>query len=334
MQFYRRGIANALQAVGHEVYFWSESQKPAFDVFSEIEPDIFWGQTYTLSSAQIKNLRTRPNIKVILEGSQYGVINSEIDLNKYPILVPTNNELKLVEKLVDEFSGKVYISKYYHENRMKETMGLWENLGCELIAIPLAADTFVYSGGQQSEALKCDICFVGGSWEYKRQNLDKYIIPLCHSPGRYNIKIFGNSQWGIAQYLGTIAENTVKDLFASATISPNVHEIHAKEFSYEINERAFKVICAGGFVLDSERVGTVQEDFFPNNEIPYGENPEDYFSKIDFFLKTEHRENYRKKQYETVMREHTYLDRCADLFRTLGLPSEKFVQKKRELYGL
>jgi len=61
------GLARALTACGHEVVFWDQMRKSAFDAFDEFNPDMYIGDVNTLTSSTVKCLMEKPNIKSVLK---------------------------------------------------------------------------------------------------------------------------------------------------------------------------------------------------------------------------------------------------------------------------
>jgi len=340
------GWKNVFQSLGHE-WGWMGSEKPAFDAFSEFEPDIFLGTTYDLDRATIKCIKQRPDMIVILKGQNWGpsdrIIQPEIssiprktsdksydEINlerhehekKYPIGISDQEEQERVCGLREEVDNKILVHNFYHKNRMKETMGYWDENGVETIDMQPAADHFTYKPSRSLDFLESDMSFVGGYWKYKAINLNQYLVPLCHPVGRYNIKIFGNQLWPVPQYLGPVEDYIVPSIFTSAKICPNVSEPHANKFGFEVNERVFKLAACKAFCL-SDYIESLVEDIFTEGEMPTAESPEEFHEKIDYYLaQPQLREEHAEKCYQTVMNGHTYCHRVSNLFSRIGLEEE------------
>ena len=320
--YIRLSWSKVFSSMGHEVQFWHKDQKPAFDAFDEFEPDLFMGQSYHISEALIKCIKSRPHMKVVMRASDWGDIQKEIDLEKYPILVAQEKEKKLMERLKIETGKPDFVHNHYHDNWIKVTHNKWNDIGIRPISLIHGADVFDFSLRPSVEALKCDIGFVGGYWPYKAINLDKYLINLCHPVGDYNIKIFGTSDWPVTQYLGRIASENVGSLFASATISPNISEPHSQDFGYDIIERPFKILMSGGFCI-SDYVESMVNDVFINGEMVFAKTPEEFKQLADYYIKNpDERLKYMKAGYESVVKNHTYFHRVAKIFTELGMEQE------------
>lgn len=315
------GIAHAFKMLGHEVSFWyEETATPPFDVFDTFEPDIFIGQGYNLTRATIKCLKERPDTKVLLKVGCFGEVCQDVDTEKYPILMHTEEEIKNVEKVAGSLSAikNLVLFNYVHPKRQRYLMGGWEETVAKTIGLLPAADPMYYFKENVKEELKCDIAFVGGYWPYKGQNLDKYIIPLCYPVGKYNVKIFGNQAWPVPQYMGLSNDTTARNLFSSATICPNVSEPHANVFGFEVNERAFKLAACKSFFI-SDPIASLTEDIFTKNEAVVAKNPTHFHELVNHFLNNpEEREKHISSCYETVMKEHTYAHRAKQIMESFS----------------
>lgn len=325
------GWKNALERIGVEWYWWNPEHAAAFDAFDEVEPDIFIGSTYELNSAIIKCIAARPDMKVVLKANNWGPVDSEIDTEKFPIGIADDEEKSTVTKLRQETGRPDLLFNFYHPNRMKETMGHWDDNGVPTIAMQPAADTTVYFPVESVPELQCDIGFVGGYWGYKGRNIDKYLLPLCYPVGKYNIKIFGNQGWPVPQHMGLASDETCNALFSSALICPNVSEPHANIWGWEVNERPFKVAACKCLCI-SDPIASLSEDVFPNSEVICVTDHHDFHKTMASFIDNQKKDNnfwetqikkdYIDPAYETVMAGHTYFHRTKDLLEALGLEKE------------
>lgn len=312
------GIQRAFTQRGDECIFWDNKAYSAFDIFDIFEPDIFIGQGYNLDRATIKCLKERPDTKVLLKVGCFGEVCQDVDTEKYPILMHTDEELKNVGAVAASLSmiKNLVLFNYVHPNRQRYLMGGWEETVAKTIGLLPAADAEEYTSGKFDKNLESQIGFVGGYWPYKGQNLDKYIIPLCHPVGKYNIKIFGNQPWPVPQYMGLANDETVRNLFNSSLICPNVSEPHANVFGFEVNERIFKLAASKAFFI-SDPIASLNEDIFTNNEAVIAENPKEFNSLVEEIINNpEERDAHIKACYETVMKNHTYKNRVEQIIES------------------
>jgi len=297
--FQRMAWARAFAECGMEVYFWDSKNIPAFDAFDSFEPDIFMGQSYNLDRALLKCIYERPHLKVGLRAGDWGDFTQD---NRFNVLYATEHELD--QQAVDQTHSK------------------YKTIGIDAKSLIMCADVQEYLKSDYDEALSCDIGFVGGYWPYKGIVIDNYLTPLCYPVGNYNIKIFGNQPWtGVNQYCGYIQDNKVKDLFRSAKICPNLSEPHAHEYGFDINERCFKILCAGGFCI-SDNITSIR-NIFDDNGVVFAESPDDFASKIDYYLKNEdERVAISQKGREFVLNNHTNFHRISDILQHFGYQKE------------
>jgi hypothetical protein len=315
------GWGRVLNAMGHKFMFWNPETKPIFDVFNEFKPDLFIGTTFDLDRAQIKCIMRNPEVKVILYASAWGKLVDEIDPVKYPIVRINEEEKKKFEWFKKETGKPDFVFLHLTDNYLEPVLGGWRELGIKPVGILNAADTFVYNNGNYDETLACDIGFVGGYWKYKGINLNKFIIPLCNPNKNLRVKIFGNQPWGVHQYLGFIDEQEVKNLFASATVCPNVSEPHSTDFGFDIVERPFKVALSGFCI--SDYVEAASKEVFTQEEMPFARTSAEFEEIIRHAIaEPEWRKPYMERARKTVLEGHTYWHRVAKMFLELGLDKE------------
>lgn len=318
--YVRTGWGQVFQALGHTFQFWRPEERAALDVFSEFEPDLFLGTTFDFNRALYKAVVSRPRLKVVLYASAWGDLVKDIDLTTYPIVAINDKEKTLLEKLKQETGQPDFVWLHYPDSWVDRTLGAWRSIGIEPVGLLNAADTFDYLDGDYRPELACDVGFIGGYWKYKAVNLDRYMLPLCHEDLGLKVKIFGNQNWPVAQYLGQCQNQTARDLFVSATVCPNVSEPHSTDFGFDVIERPFKVLSSGGFCVSDYVAGAV-EVF--GETIPFVNSPSDFTDLIRHFAKFPgERVPYMEKGYALVLKEHTYFNRVAKLFAQLAMPEE------------
>ena len=322
--FDRIAWVKVFQACGHNCVLWQIRERPAFDVFNEVNPDIFVGQLHALDRATVKCIMNRPQMKVILKAGHWGDIDKEIDTTKYPVLVATDEHKKLAQTLKTSVNKPDFVFVHYHPNQIERTMGSWKNLGIKAIGLPNALDTFSYLGGEEKEEFKSDLAIISGYWPYKAQNLDKFILPLCHPVGKYNIKIFGNAHRPVGQDLGSRAEENSKHVFRSAKVNIDAHEPHGPDFGFDVTERIFKVMGAGGVYCSGGYVESTHKDFFPKLDIRYGRSLQEFEIRLLELINMspEERQSMISANLISILGEHTYFDRVAYALEELELFEE------------
>jgi hypothetical protein len=321
--FVRRGWGRVFKACGHDFRFWDPRRKSAFDAFHEFPPDVFIGTTYGVDSAVDKCVRARPGVRVALFASAWGDLTDGLDRERYPIVYVTDAEKRRLEKLKRETGRPDFVFIHVTQKYLEPTMGGWRSVGIEPVGILNAADTFEYLGGKFRQELACDVGFCGGYWGYKSRNLRTHILPLCPPTTPLRVKIFGNSPWPTACYLGAIDDSDVKDLFVSAAVCPNVSEPHSTDpgCGWDVIERVFKVPAAGGFLV-SDHVDELRE-IFSEDEVPTESSPELFRGMVNHFVNNPgERAPFAEKARRKVLSGHTYFDRVAQMLGAFGMAEE------------
>lgn len=309
--YQRMAWAKAFEAMGIQAAFWNIQNTPAFDVFDRFEPDVFLGQSYNLDKATVKCIYERPHLKVGLRAGDWGYQTDDIDRSKFNILTCTQKEIDLLKKMKDETGQPEFVHIHYTKEAIVQTHNRFAAIGIKPISLMMCADITAYSDAKFDDSLECDIGFVGGFWPYKGQVIKPYLFPLLNPVGKYRTKIFGNQPWQVNQYCGMIADHRVKDLFVSAKICPNLSEPHAQEFGFDVNERIFKILYAGGFCI-SDNIEGYKTTF--NDLVPLADNPEDFKELVDHYLKNPgERIGFATKGQKYVKENHTSVHRICQI---------------------
>lgn len=320
-RYVRNGWRRVFEALGHTFIFWDRNTKSAHDLFYENpDLDIFLGTTYNCDDALVKCLLKKPNIKVAMFCSAWGKLTGSIDRKKYPIDYATKEEIDRIELLKQRIGKPDFVFIHITENYRKDCIGGWEEIGVKSVGILNACDTFIYANAVPQRHFVSDVAFCGGYWQYKSQNIDKYLIRLCDTfPVKYDIKVFGNSYWPISQYLGFLPEGQDANVFASAKICPNISEPHSYLYP-DIVERCFKVPGAGGFLI-SDKVDL--SEVFEQGTVPQFYDWESFVYLVEKYLKDgASRTALAANQRLQVLRRHTYFDRVAKMFNEFGMSKD------------
>ncbi len=328
--YIKRSFARGFSFCGYQTVFWEPSGKSAFDIFSEFDPEIFVGQSWTLNRATVKNLIRNKDIKVVLSTNHWG---DKDDLyKKYPIEFATDQEKGFVQDLL-KAGISVWGICQYADRYVCDTHNKWDSIGLHVNGLLLSADITTYFPPiTKIEKFNNDITFVGGKWPYKAQNLDKYISPLLYPGTPWKVKIFG-SGWSSPNCLGRCSDETARYFYANSVISPNCFEQHSVEFGHDVNQRTYEIGACGGFQI-SQRVKSVEEDIYNDYEIIFVDSPEGFFEQCKYFLNNpEETIPYRKLAMNTVFRKHTNLHRCIELFKLINEDCSPLTNKLEEIQG-
>jgi len=314
--FILNGLKNVFEAMGHEWIWFDRRQKSVFDIFTENDKiDLYLGMTYQLDRPTVKCIQNRPEMKVLLKGGNFGQVNKDVDTKIYPLVMSTKQEVDLVKSL----GSNVVVYNYYHKNKIEYTVGGWKDCGINVLPLLSAADIYVYKKVDYDPTFESDCVMVGGCWDYKSRSFDKWIKPLCYPVGKLNIKLAGNG-WCYPQRIGPVSVEYENKLHAAATVCLNIFEPHCSEIPQigEVAERVFKIPASKAFTI-SERLHTLENDIFTNDEIVYADNPQDLEDKIVHFSRNpDERQPYIDRAYATIIAGHTYHDRVADIFNAFG----------------
>lgn len=333
--YVRSGWRRALKACGHKVYMWLPEKMNINDLVYELgEFDLFLGNTYTINRAMDKWIRSNPNMKVVLFGSNWGELTDSMDSQKYPIVKVTEEEKQILGKLYNDIKKPDLVHIHITDSYLEYCMGGWRSLGIPITGILNAADTFIYHGVQPDPAYLSDVSIVSGYWPYKAINLDKYIVKLCNEKFfTLNIKVFGYG-WNVPQYIGGLDEGKDAIAMASAKISPTISEPHSVDFGYDVTERTFKTPVTGSLCISDE---VDLSEIFPKGVVPTFNTYKQFQELICWYIVNENdRKLLVEQQQAIILANHTYFDRMAKVFSCLDLHKEEneLLMKKTEILGL
>ena len=327
--YQRQAWAEAFNACGIQAALWDCKNVNAFDAFDSFEPDIFLGQSYNLQPDLLKCIYERPHLKVGLRSGDWGT--HKVDNEKYNVLHCSQQEMDTLGKLKEQTGQPNFIHIHYSPEGVAQTHNNFESIGIKPISLMMCANISAYGHASFDPELECDIGFVGGYWPYKAQVIDPYLFPLLHPVGKHKAKIFGNQPWiGVNQYCGLIPDERVKDLFVSAKICPNLSEPHAQAYGFDVNERIFKILYAGGFCISDNVKG--YEMF--GDGIVIAKSPEDFYEKVNHYLENEsERRSIAKKGKDVVLNNHTNVHRIAQILKELDYEdlSKELISQYKEL---
>jgi spore maturation protein CgeB len=107
-----------------------------------------------------------------------------------------------------------------------------------------------------------------------------------------------------------------RKLYASAKICINIHEYYdSGKIKGFPNEREFKIPASGGFQI-SDYISGMERYFDIGREIIIAKNPQEWFSKIDYYLNhPKERIDIQKRGTERTLKEHTYHNRVEQMIK-------------------
>lgn len=314
--FIYQGYQNAFLDKGHQ--FRTFTANDSFEqLLEEYQPDIFFYRLHFwhlkfVDLGILKKYRDK-GLVVFCQLRMWHESDGELGFGAL------KDDTRSVKYIKDGLAGDIFWHWIGQETPLME--GFEKETGYTYETIRLAADKTVYYHDYDKDYL-CDLSYVGSLLKSKKAFMKKCVLPLKE---KYDIKIFG-SDWtfqsrllGKIQKLGQyfdirslkgirqlpLSQEGERKLYSSAKINLNVHEDRAKRHNIEINERTFKIMACGGFELvDNMPLVRV---LFDENELVLAKDNQDWFDKIDYYLKHEDKRlKIAKAGQNKVLAEHTY----------------------------
>lgn len=313
--YIRQGWANAFRKMGHQVYLWQPSACNAFQIFEEVDPDLFIGETYRVDRALFKCLQKSQKCKCLLFGSSWGPLTDSIDRKAYPIDIAHETEINTMKDLMNACNKPQCIFIHHAASLIDETMGHWGTI-TKYASILNAADTSVYYKENNKPLISADVGYCGNLWGYKSRSINNLIMPLSN----YNLKlkIFGTQKWPIPQYLGSISSDMERHLYNFSKISVNCSEPHSIDYGFDLVERIFKIGACNGLLV-TDRVSGLKEYFGDN--ILYADTHKDIINYLEYLKSDPHTyDDIKNAFHKEILQNHTYLNRAQQMLELAGLP--------------
>jgi hypothetical protein len=191
----------------------------------------------------------------------------------------------------------------------------WTRHGIPVHSLPLACDTRVYAPDSPDcpEFEAVQMAFVGGYWESKGKQIDKYLRPFENI-----LTIYGYNRWPYGGYQGMLDRDKEASLYRQARVSPSINEPTVALLKGQINERVFKVLGSYGCtVVDAV---PAYRELYSEDELPISEGPQHFAELVRTLLKDDGlREAYRSRGYKATLGRHTYRHRALTILRYLAI---------------
>lgn len=322
------GYKNAFEDLGHTfIPFTVENELEDFLNFHK--PDIFITSTHFyhqkfLDFSILQKYRDK-GMKVFVNTSFW---NSPINKNRINEGNSLKDDLKTINLIKDGVYGDVFYNVVEQGDFRMESFK--EVTGYKCHTIPLAVDSITLKNSQKNNKFQADISFIGTYLAQKRDYFNEYVFPLKK---QYNLKLYGQDWTMLDRSLGFVQKvgqyfnfPVIKSIrkpklqledegsiYASSTISINVHEDYQREFGGDCNERTFKIPFCNGFEITDD-VACIQKYFKVGEEIIVAENKQDWFDKINYYIQNpDKRLDIIKKGKERVIKDHTYHNRALQI---------------------
>lgn len=319
-----QGYKDAFLSLGHE-FFTTESERYAINKrLKEVQPDIFIAPAGDLA-------RKRRQVLEILGDPCVRGTKTFFFVDTY-----FNDYLGFIHELESRRLPDFYFGYYAAEIML----GFEKVVGRPYNIIPLAANHKLHFPVKPDPRYGTDISFIGNRLPTKEAVFKKLLFPLLkkyrvriYGPG-WTIKdkalraisglgrksrIFGLADWANRKRI-TVSPEDERKVYSSSKICLNIHEYYhdgrCKNFS---NEREFKIPACGGFQISDSVIG-IERFFIPGEEIVIAENAEDWFRKIDFYMRnSEARKQVQESGTRRALRDHTYTHRARMILKLCGI---------------
>jgi len=286
------GWLNALNAAGHEARRW-DGQRASWEAF---DPDLYIGcsghrQPIPGDRGKAKvAIHVNPCCGIIIDG--------------------INENAGAIRWTLDQKPTVVF--GYGHESDRPYWEYWTSKHGIPWVPMPTGGDSTIYTDPGLPRDL--DVAYVGGYWQYKARNLDKYLLPLLKTPG-LKLGVYGWGDWPVAA--GNIEDKDVPVVFARAKVGPCVTEPHTTTWGIDVPERLWKVALCGALVIHDPVKGLdrlMSSAVVASDPGHYVELCKHYVSEAN----ESERHALAQRQRHEVLKSHTYFQRMAKLFTAIS----------------
>lgn len=322
------GYKNAFEDLGHTFvpFTMNDNLEKLLDF---VQPDIFITSTHSYSQKFLdfklmKKYRDK-GMKVFVNTGYWSSPINKLRINEADSLKNDKYTVHLIQ--TGEYGDIFYNAVEQNSSSMN---GFEEKTGYKYHTIPLAVDSITLKNSQRNNKFQADISFIGTYLVSKRKFFEENIFPLRK---KYNLKLYGEDWTKLDRSLGFIQKvgqyfnipgiksirkakinrDDEGSIYASSTISINVHEEHQRNFGWDCNERTFKIPFCNGFEI-SDNIACIHKYFKVGEEIIVAENKQDWFDKINYYIQNpDKRLDIIKKGKARVEKDHTYHNRVAQI---------------------
>ena len=249
---------------------------------------------------------------------------------------PSDHLEKTSERDIEIFKNEEICNFYFGEREEESMLDFELKTFRKYIKIPNCADGRYHYPTKKYDKYSYDIVFLGAKLPKKKYFIDEILLPLKE---KYNVGIFGpywslldNFKRGLAKISRTLhlekINKTINNsrisisyedenkLYSSAKICLNYHEKENNNEHYHqiLNQRSFKIPACGGFQIIDKL--NYLDRYYSEEEMVSCSSKEDWFEKIDFFLKNEKlRKQFSIKARERTHKDHLYENRISKILK-------------------
>lgn len=321
------GYRNAFLDLGHEFRPFTADDELA-DTLEEFRPDIFITASHhyyrrQLEPAALRRFRDE-GLFVIVKVDFW---TSPISASRINEAGSIKDDKELVASIASGDLGDAFIHTVEQDDARMD--GFERTTGRRFHTVPLAADKTLLEP-RQDERFRADISFVGSSLPEKRDFFGAHVFPLGRE---YALRVYGQdwTAWDRAmgwvqragQYFNLkplarvrrpkLALEDEARIYASSTVSINVHERYQLKYGGDCNERTFKIPLWGGFEVVDD-VACIRRYFSAGNEMIVARDAAEWVEMVRHYLRhPQERLPIIEAGRARVLRDHTYHNRVASL---------------------
>lgn len=321
------GFRNAFLDLGHEFRPLTADDN-SHEVFENYRPDLFITSTHFyyrkfLDYELLKKYR-KLGMFTLVKVDFWRTPMGRSRINEAPSLQDDKVAIDLMRR---DLLGDAYFHVVEQEDPRME--GFEQGVGMPFYTIPLAADATLLRPIPDKD-FEADISYIGTYLPEKRDFFRKYVFPLRK---KYNLRLYGQDWTRLDRGLGWVQRagqyfnvpvlrslrkpklrlDDEARIYASSTISINVHEQYQQKYGGDCNERTFKIPLCGGFEVVDD-VACIRRYFVPGTEMVVAEGREDWMDKVEHYLKNPYeRLPIIAAGRERVLRDHTYHHRVKQI---------------------
>lgn len=177
-----KGILRALDGLV-EMHVWKPEEKPIYDLFDEVEPDLVLYDIDNVGNNFIQNIIER-NLKSVLFGSKVPEYLNPTLVCSEPNISP------VLKKNLEINHDCIFIYDY--------------------------ADTVTFHGGVADDNFACQIGYISKGGDVDANQISKLLLLAAN---KFKVKVVGPERIPIPQYLGGIAEEREMDFLRSCRIA-------------------------------------------------------------------------------------------------------------------
>lgn len=187
----------------------------------------------------------------------------------------------------------------------------WSRMGLKVVSLPWACDTIrYYPEPERAEFAGTKMALVASYRPYKEWQYERYIWQYADI-----LDIYSHSSWP-ACYAGYLPDELERVLYYNAVLCPTTSDVMDERTGNTV-ERPFKIAGSGGLtIIDTT---PCYHQLFDDDEMLMPRSDEEYHYLVQRALnEPDFNAKWREREYQAVMKKHTYTHRAQEMLRLLG----------------